>query len=134
MKSSLIPRERSYDIIKKSLDASSIRGKTIANNMANLNTKGYKRYLVNFEETLNGNFNEFKLKTTNTKHIHKGQNSDGIEVVQDKGSSMREDGNNVDIENEKVNQAANTLMYNTLVTQANSKLSNLRYVINGGGR
>lgn len=134
MKSSLIPIERSYDIIKKSLDASSIRGKTIANNMANLNTRGYKKYLVSFEETLNGSFNEFKLKTTKVKHIHKGQNAGEIKVVQDKDSSMREDGNNVDIESEKVNQAANTLMYNTLVTQANSKLSNLRYVINGGGR
>ncbi|SUY47489.1 flagellar basal-body rod protein FlgB [Clostridium putrefaciens] len=134
MKSSLIPIERSYDIIKKSLDASSIRGKTIANNMANLNTRGYKKYLVSFEETLNGSFNEFKLKTTKAKHIHKGQNAGEIKVVQDKDSSMREDGNNVDIESEKVNQAANTLMYNTLVTQANSKLSNLRYVINGGGR
>ncbi|MBU3218547.1 flagellar basal body rod protein FlgB [Clostridium algidicarnis] len=134
MKSSLIPEERSYNMLKKSLDASSIRGKTIANNIANINTKGYKKYQVKFEETLNESFNEFKLKTTNEKHINKGQSYGDIEVVQDQSSSMREDGNNVDIENEKVNQAANTLMYNTLVSQANSKLSNLRYVITGGGR
>ncbi|WP_443659572.1 flagellar basal body rod protein FlgB [Clostridium algidicarnis] len=134
MKSSLIPEERSYNMLKKSLDASSTRGKTIANNIANINTKGYKKYQVKFEDTLNESFNEFKLKTTHEKHINKGRNYGDIEVVQDQSSSMREDGNNVDIENEKVNQAANTLMYNTLVSQANSKLSNLRYVITGGGR
>jgi flagellar basal-body rod protein FlgB len=46
---------------------------------------------------------------------------------------MRADGNNVDLDVEKVNQAANTLMYNALVTQANSKLSASKYVITGGG-
>ena len=134
MKVSLIPKNENYDTVKKALDAASLRGKTIANNMTNLNTKGYKRRAVKFEETLNENFDGFKLKVTNEKHMDGGQAPGEIQVVEDKSSSMREDGNNVDIDNEKVNQAANTLMFNTLVTQANNKLSNLRYVITGGGR
>jgi flagellar basal-body rod protein FlgB len=47
---------------------------------------------------------------------------------------MRTDGNNVDLELEKTNQAANTMLYNALVTSANGKISNLRYVITGGGK
>ncbi|XOQ58610.1 MAG: hypothetical protein ACFWUI_02650 [Clostridium sp.] len=44
---------------------------------------------------------------------------------------MREDGNNVDIDIETVNQAANELMYNSLITLENNKLSMLSNVING---
>jgi flagellar basal-body rod protein FlgB len=45
---------------------------------------------------------------------------------------MREDGNNVNIDSEMTNQAANSLMYNALITQINNRLSNTRTVINGG--
>ena len=45
---------------------------------------------------------------------------------------MRTDGNNVDMDLEKVNQAANSLMYNALITQANSKLNMTKSVILGG--
>ena len=38
---------------------------------------------------------------------------------------------NVDLESEKVNQAANTLMYNGLISLTNSKLSMAKSVITG---
>ncbi len=44
---------------------------------------------------------------------------------------MRTDGNNVDIDNEMVNNSANALMYNALVTQVNNRLATTRYIING---
>jgi flagellar basal-body rod protein FlgB len=47
---------------------------------------------------------------------------------------MRLDGNNVDIDNEMTNLAANTILYNTLINQANSRISMRRYVINEGRR
>lgn len=124
----------SYELMKKALDASTVRGKVIANNMANINTKGYKRFNVSFEETLKDEMNDVSMKRTDERHIKDGQEFGDIGVKQDTSSSMREDGNNVDLESEKVNQAANTLMYNTLISQVNSRLSSLRYVITGGGR
>ena len=45
---------------------------------------------------------------------------------------MRSDGNNVDLDIEKTNQAANTLKFNALVQQASGKLNNISYVIRGG--
>lgn len=42
---------------------------------------------------------------------------------------MRSDGNNVDLDIEKVNQAANTLKYNALITDINNKFNNLKTVI-----
>lgn len=103
-----------YTLLKTSLDATEIRGKTIANNIANINTPGYKRKYVSFEETLD--------------NVNKNPK---IEVKEDKSTSMRTDGNNVDLENEKVNQVGNTLMYNGLVSITNTKLAIAKSVITG---
>lgn len=103
-----------YDLIKSSLNATELGGRTIANNIANINTPGYKRKYVTFEET---------LKDEEMQHK--------IEVKEDKSNSMRIDGNNIDLENEKVNQAANSLMYNGLVSITNTKLAIAKSVITG---
>lgn len=135
MKIGNIPEDRfTYELIKQGLDASTVRGKVIANNIANFNTKDYKRFNVSFEETLKDEVDNFKMKTTNEKHLKDEPEFGEISVKQDTSSSMRNDGNNVDLDNEKVNQAANTLMYNALISQANSRISSTRYVITSGGR
>ena len=54
-----------------------------------------------------------------------------IEVKVDKDSVVREDGNNVDLESEKVNQAAASLQYNAIVSLTNTKLSMTKSVISG---
>lgn len=123
-----------YELMKRSLDASSLRSKVIANNIANINTKGYKKYSVSFEETLNKSIDYIDMKISDERHIKAGAESGEISIEQDITSSMREDGNNVDIDNEMANQAANTLMYNAMISQINNRLSNERYVITGGGR
>jgi flagellar basal-body rod protein FlgB len=114
-----------YELLKKSLDAAALRSRVIANNIANVNTKGFKRSEVVFEE---------KLQKEMEKH---GSSEEAIEtiqpeIVQDKSTSMRLDGNNVDIDNEMTNMAANNILYNTLVTQLNTRLGIMRYVINEG--
>jgi len=121
-------------LLKLGLDASSLRGETIANNMANVNTEDYKKSYVKFEENLSNEINKISLKKTRVEHLNGSSDSDSalISVEQDNSTSMRTDGNNVDIDLEKVNQAANSLMYNALITQANSKLSMTKSVINGG--
>lgn len=123
-----------YNLIKQGLDATSLRSKVIANNIANVNTKGYKKYYVTFEETLKDAMNSVKLEKSDALHLDGANNTGKISIKQDTSTSMREDGNNVDIESEMSNQAANTLLYNALITQANSKLSLTRYVVTGGGR
>lgn len=120
-----------YNLIKKGLDASTERSKAIADNVANINTKGYKRKYVTFEDTLQNSMDDLELKTTNDKHIKLQGDYGQIETKTDNSTSMNEDGNNVDIENEKVNQAANALMYMALISQANNALTSEKYVING---
>lgn len=123
--------DKAYDLIKKGLDAASLRSKVTANNIANINTKGFKKSYITFEESLKESMDNMAMKTTNRKHIQNGSTYGEIKVQQDKSSSMREDGNNVDIDMEMANQATNSLMYNALVTQANIKISMEKCVIDG---
>ena len=103
-----------YGLMKIGLDATELRSRTIANNIANINTPNYKRRYVSFEESLKNEINNAK-----------------IEVKVDKDSIVREDGNNVDLENEKVNQAAASLQYNALVSLTNTKLAMTKSIIAG---
>lgn len=124
--------ENTYNLLKKSMDASALRSKVIANNIANINTKGYKKFYVTFEETLNDSMGKNRMKTDNDKHMQTGSNNGEITVKRDESTSMRQDGNNIDIDLEMTNQAANSLMYNALVKQVNSKISLTSYIIRGG--
>ena len=138
--------ENTYDLLKSGLKASNLRAKAIANNMSNINTKNYKRFNVVFEENLKSDNSEFKMRTTNSDHytsdssnLKRTRNShfsndentygDNIKIEQDNSTSMRTDGNNVDLEIEKVNQAANTLKYNAMITSINNKFNGLKSVI-----
>lgn len=127
-----INNDVSMQFIKLGLDASALRGKVIANNMANINTENFKKSYVSFEENLTKATNEFSLKRTENVHLKGKLNDSLISVKEDNSTSMRTDGNNVDMDLEKVNQAANSLMYNALITQANSKLNMTKAVISGG--
>ena len=103
-----------YDLMKMGLNATELRSKVIANNIANINTVGYERKYVTFEDTLKDKLEDAK-----------------IEVKIQKYTSMREDGNNVDLENEKVNQAATTLEYNALLSLTNTKIAMAKSIISG---
>ena len=100
--------------------------------MANINTKDYKKFNVVFEENLEkeNNSSGLELKRTNSAHFASSNSeNDNISIEQDNSTSMRSDGNNVDLDIEKVNQAANTLKYNALITDINNKFNNLKTVI-----
>ena len=130
---SVIGGSDTYNLLKEGVDASSVRAKAISNNIANINTENYKRFNVVFEDNINGtNKSSLALRKTNQRHIDTNSSSSDITVERDNSTSMRTDGNNVDLDVEKVNQAANTMKYYSLVQMANGKLSTTKYVIEGG--
>lgn len=131
--SSVSESQNVYNLIKQSLNASSTRSKVIANNIANINTADYKRHYVTFEDTLNDSMDNITMKKDNPKHLDDGNGYGTISVKQDNTTSMNSDGNNVDVDAEMSNQAQNTLMYEALTNQANSRISMEKYVITGGG-
>ncbi|KEI02071.1 flagellar basal body rod protein FlgB [Clostridium botulinum] len=124
--------QKNYDLIKQSLNATAKRKNVINNNISNFNTKGYKRSYVTFEDSLKESKDKLDLKITNDKHIAYKKKFGEISVKKDESDSMKMDGNNVDVDNEMTNLAANNLEYNALITTLNSTLSLKRYIINGG--
>lgn len=120
-----------YDLLKRGLDASTERQKVISNNMSNLNTKGFKRSYVTFEENLNNSLNNIEMTKTDPRHMGNGSEYGAIQVKKDDSTSMNEDGNNVDIDTESADEAKNTLNYYALVSQISGRINMTSSVING---
>ena len=125
-------------LMEKSLDAAWLRNEVIAQNVSNVDTPGYKRKNVAFEEYLDeaANGGGLKGRRTDSRHISIGgsnlENID-IKVSQDNANlNTRLDGNNVDIEREMSLMAKNTIKYNTLIQKINGHFSKLKSVINEG--
>lgn len=125
-------KDLTYQIIRNGLDASAKRQRVISSNIANVNTPGYKASTVKFETELQKAIEKKgTLTTTHEKHLGGADASKVIGTIEKiSGSSMNENGNNVDIDREMVDLAANEIYYNVLIEQLNRKLSGMSYVIN----
>lgn len=123
-------KDISYNLVKKGLDMSDLRQKTISNNISNINTPGFKSGRVEFEELLQKSKN-IRLSKTDDQHFGIRNVSDiDLKVKEKNGSMVNDNGNNVDIDLEMTELSANEIYYNVLIRQVNSKLGNLNYVIN----
>lgn len=124
-------KDLSYDLIKKGLDVSSLRQRAISSNLANINTPNYKVNKVEFEGLLAKAKEGISLKKTHENHFGISKIED-IQPIEKKRNTttLNDNGNNVDIDLEMTELAANEIYYSALTRQLNSKLSNLNYVIN----
>ncbi|MCX7922368.1 MAG: flagellar basal body rod protein FlgB [Clostridia bacterium] len=126
--------------MEKALDAAWLRNEAISQNISNVDTPGYKRKTVAFEEYLSDAMGESTIKgiRTDKRHIPIGGNSIdkiSINITEDNGSSsMRIDGNNVDIDSEMASLAKNNIKYNALIQNINGSFKKLRSVISEGRR
>ena len=125
------------DLLQKGLEASWLRNSVIRNNIANAETPGFKSSDVEFEKMFSDALDStgFEGKQTNRKHIDIGNStitSISPSIVEKNNTSMRLDGNNVDIEAENVKLAQNSIQYNTLLYKLNSELTRLKLAISEG--
>jgi len=135
---------RGMDVMQRSLSASWTRNAVIRNNIANIETPGFKASSVEFESLLARAAREVPggFSATKTHPMHREFTlarrgpSDIMNVMpqihQTRGLSMRFDGNNVDIESENVALAQNSLFYNTVTEKLNSEIRRLRTAISEG--
>ena len=117
-----------YNLLKKGLDVSSMRQKAISSNIANLNTPNYKANKVRFEAELSNHSKYIGLYKTHENHL--GFDLMTPKIEKRKNTYVNDNGNNVDIDLEMTENAANELYYATVVKQVNAKLGNLNTVIN----
>lgn len=128
---------RTMNMLEKGLDASALRNKVIADNLANVDTPGYKRSEVLFEEELRkamGRETGLTGKLTHDRHIPFGSNAEfnvAAKVVRSEDTSMRNDGNNVDIDREMAALAKNSIMYTALAQELNGEFQKMKMAING---
>lgn len=124
-------KDLSYDLVKKALDVSSLRQRAISSNLANINTPNYKGNKVEFEGLLAKAIENISLEKTHERHFGISKIED-IEPIEKKRNTttLNDNGNNVDIDLEMTELAANEIYYSILTRQLNSKLSSLNYVIN----
>jgi len=121
------------------LDALWLRNEVISNNIANVNTPGFKSSSVNFEKLLKDEIDRKGLKpiTTNEKHMKfkgSGINTLTPKIVKNRKTSYRNDGNNVDIDREMAQLTKNAMKYNSVVQQLMKEFSILKSAINEGRR
>lgn len=113
------------DILESSLQAYMLRDKVIQNNIANVDTPGYKRKRVAFEDDLLREVNNFQR----TGEFNKGLANPRV-VTLSEMFKYRLDENNVDIEIEMVSLFENSMKYDTLVGSVAAHHKLLMSVIN----
>lgn len=118
------------NILDKAADAAWLRNEAISNNIANVDTPGYKRQDVAFEAELAKALGNNRYVSMDEKVAAvKTSRLEGRPYTDYSNYSYRLDGNNVDIENENVMLAENQLKYQGLLTSINQEFTNLQTVM-----
>ena len=107
--------------LSRSLKQTSLRHTLVSENLANVNTPGYKRRDLDFG---------IALETADSKL--KGNRLHGDSQIKVSGGAMRRDGNSVDLESEVAAMAETEFRYKLMTDLTNRYFSGLRNVIREG--
>ena len=113
-----------FDLLAKLTDVTHLRHQVLAQNVANVNTPGYRRLDVRFEDSL------AEQLAAHPEGSLQGMKPD---VVQDQVTPTRPDGNNVEIDMEMMRLNKNTLLGNTYLQLMTTKLGMMKRAIGGRG-
>lgn len=123
-------------LIEQSINASSLRQKTISQNIANVDTPNYKAKKTVFKHQLQNAINNQKLTAyrTDERHLQFGGNrsTSPAVVVSRRDTIFNHNGNNVDIEHEMSEMAKNQIYYNAMIERLNGRFNSIKTVLGGG--
>ncbi len=126
---------KTTDYVNRALDGSALRQQVLSNNLANANTPNFQRSDVDFSSLFGPKISQLQLHTTHAEHTRNtSKNQNSPSVRRDSASTLRNDGNNVDIDREMVMLMENQLHYQAMADILNRNLSILRSVIGEGRR
>ena len=117
--------DKSATLLEKMLDVSSVKHKVIANNIANVNTPGYKKMEVSFADQLEKVLNEDSMNKFDTLQPKI------VISKEDTSETVRNDGNNVDIDKEVSSLVKNTLTYSIYTQLLAKKYEGIKSAIEG---
>ncbi len=132
------------NLLERGINAAVMRHKIYANNIANVDVPHFKRSDLSFESELQHALDSQKavahqapLRTSHPLHIakpsYKDQAAVGPKIHIDHNSTMRNDGNNVDIESEVNHLIRNQLQYNLMMDRLSSKFRHLNGLLRSSG-
>jgi flagellar basal-body rod protein FlgB len=130
---------RNLELLTREMEVATLRRNVIANNVANANTPNFKRSDVNFESQLKRALDSektvspFKEFLTDPRHIAFNRSTDWRTVqprrVLDYLTEAKNNGNNVDIEQEGMDSLNNQLIYTTLAQVVSSEFQRVNIVL-----
>ena len=133
---------QSTTVLSKAMSGLSARQRATAENIANVDTPGYKRLEVSFERELSraaGTFESGRyaldLTTTQPGHMSLDTASDlaqaTLRTSRSDETSLRNDGNNVDIDTEMTRLSQASFTYGAVADLMKRKMAGLHSVIRG---
>ena len=120
--------DSNFRIMQKSLDALWLRQKVISNNIANIDTPGYKSKRIEFENILNNQLTSLN----NDQGMNDQLQSIEPQIIEDNKYIMREDGNNVDIDAQNIELVRTQIQYEYMTRMISNAISREKYAITEG--
>jgi flagellar basal-body rod protein FlgB len=116
-------------LINKDLDGLWTRQQEISNNIANVETPGFKSKSVSFENQLKALLTDSSSDSSETAAAIKNVTP---EIMVSEDESSRLDGNNVDVEQENIELARTQINYMYSLRELSDHFSRIRYAITDG--
>jgi len=104
--------------LERAMSGAQLRQQALANNLANVNTPGFKRFDVDFHGVL-----ARTLERSPSAGMLQGLR---FQLERETNTSVRADGSNVDVEREMAALSENSLEYDALVSVARARLEMLQ--------
>jgi flagellar basal-body rod protein FlgB len=130
---------RNLELLTREMEVSTLRRNVIANNIANADTPNFKRSDVNFESQLKRALDSEKFVPSFTEYLTDRRDipfykpMDWRDVrprrVLDYLTEAKNNGNNVDIEQEGIDSLNNQLLYTTLAQVISSEFQRVNIVL-----
>ena len=118
------------NVLDKAADASWKRENLIANNIANVDTPGFKRQDIDFQSVLKSELNNYEFMNLDQKMKSVRLDKLNASVYTDhENYSYRLDGNNVDIDTEQVELASEQIKYQALTQSITAEFQRLQAVL-----
>ena len=118
------------NVLEKAADASWKRETLLANNIANVDTPGYKRQDIDFQSVLKNELSNYKYMNLDQKMESVRLDKLNASVYTDHANySYRLDGNNVDIDTEQVELASEQIKYQALTQSITAEFQRLQVVM-----
>lgn len=132
---------RTQNVLEMGLNNAIVRRKVLADNIANVDVPHFKRSEVTFEANLKRAIaseetaykEQLPTQVSDERHIHFSKPLNYKEVKSkiniDYLTTMRADGNNVDVEKEMVTAARNQMAYSIMISRLNQNYRDLHMVM-----